>query len=228
MIDKQLAVKLYQEGKTARQVAQILNCGRETVRRALIEANQDRRPRGTFERHPFVPTTTPEKLEQLKALYATRATIGFMASATGVPPGNVEQILRNAGVPKRPNPAIGTKRPHTKHRRGPDCPNYIDGSFAERRRTLSKWNRSKEYKTLRAGCFGRDNHTCQQCGLQTHEKGVLCAHHIEPWAGNDPASRKKLENLVTLCQKCHNWVHSKANTEKKFLRGVARFHREAT
>jgi hypothetical protein len=51
--------------------------------------------------------------------------------------------------------------------------------------------------------FKRDDWTCQRCGST---KSLHC-HHIEgavqqPMLANDP------ENCITLCKKCHKWVHS--------------------
>jgi len=90
---------------------------------------------------------------------------------------------------------------------------------------------------VRSECFERDNNTCQICRIgpekkmvkkarydgknfiEYEEEGIvfpdLHAHHIKPIkdGGNN-----KLENLITLCGKCHKNEHS-------HTRNVARKHR---
>jgi len=47
----------------------------------------------------------------------------------------------------------------------------------------------------------RDNWTCQRCGTM---RNLDRPHHIFPkgrGGGHDP------DNQVTLCRKCHSWVH---------------------
>lgn len=56
-----------------------------------------------------------------------------------------------------------------------------------------------KYKQWRTAVFKRDNFTCQKCGIT---KCCLEAHHIKSWA-KYPKSRYKLNNGLTLCQKCH-------------------------
>lgn len=60
----------------------------------------------------------------------------------------------------------------------------------------------------------RDNHTCQECGLQeSHGDQTLQVHHIIPFRvfnGNwDRANA--LSNLITLCQRCHKIIEWKTN-----------------
>lgn len=87
--------------------------------------------------------------------------------------------------------------------------NYRHGKSAEtlvRNLTLvNQWRRR---------VFARDGYICQRCG---YDKGhILRAHHIHPWSFF-PKLRYKLDNGVTLCDKCHKWVHSKDNANKEFI-----------
>ena len=62
----------------------------------------------------------------------------------------------------------------------------------------------------------RDNATCQRCGRRYNHNGkTFEIHHIIPFARRK--YRTKLSNLVLLCPKCHNWVHSNKNTNKDFI-----------
>jgi 5-methylcytosine-specific restriction endonuclease McrA len=54
-------------------------------------------------------------------------------------------------------------------------------------------------------CFQRDNFTCRRCGTYG---GRLNAHHMNSWKFF-PTQRFDLNNLITLCEKCHQAYHKK-------------------
>ena len=58
------------------------------------------------------------------------------------------------------------------------------------------------FGNAKAACFVRDNYTCQCCKTKN---GKLNAHHIvyKSLGGADT-----LENLITLCEKCHKKLHA--------------------
>jgi hypothetical protein len=76
---------------------------------------------------------------------------------------------------------------------------------------------SSFWLTISGECFRRDNFTCRVCGrtreqLECDRKGepygtdhILNCHHIKPIkdGGNN-----QLDNLITLCGKCHKIEHS--------------------
>lgn len=51
-----------------------------------------------------------------------------------------------------------------------------------------------------------DNYTCQKCGKTIDEIQLHC-HHITGVEQN-PIESADLDNTITLCKDCHNWVHS--------------------
>lgn len=57
----------------------------------------------------------------------------------------------------------------------------------------------------------RDNYTCQRCGHQQRQP-ALDVHHIVPRRvfGDDWESANRLDNLVTLCKRCHMHIESLA------------------
>lgn len=84
-----------------------------------------------------------------------------------------------------------------------------------KRKKLKGINRSKcrgKYKTWRYKVFKRDEWTCKRCG----SKKQLNAHHKRPWA-LFPLDRYNVDNGITLCRTCHEWVHYPANAKNPFL-----------
>lgn len=89
---------------------------------------------------------------------------------------------------------------------------------------------SFEYNQWRKQIFERDGCVCQRCG--GNKGGNLHAHHIIPFkkiinhysvSTIEEAKNCDLlfdiDNGVTLCGKCHMWIHSNKNMNKKFIRG---------
>jgi 5-methylcytosine-specific restriction endonuclease McrA len=72
------------------------------------------------------------------------------------------------------------------------------------------------WKNIVKEVFERDNWLCQKCGGKHQHKNPLHTHHIKSWA-DYPDNRFDLGNLITICKKCHHWIHSKKNTKKDFL-----------
>lgn len=100
--------------------------------------------------------------------------------------------------PKPPGP--GKSMP------GPLNPSWKGGVTPERQRLY----RSAEWRALVRGVFARDGYRCVCCQAPKKGKGSLHAHHVRPWA-DSKEDRMNPDNLITLCRKCHGWVHSKAN-----------------
>lgn len=73
------------------------------------------------------------------------------------------------------------------------------------------------FANAKATCFNRDNYTCQCCKTK---KGTLNAHHIiyRSMGGADT-----LDNLITLCEKCHKKLHKgELKTFEEKLQGIRR------
>lgn len=86
--------------------------------------------------------------------------------------------------------------PH--HQRGEAHPQWR-GNKTERERA---W-RTGEYQGWRAAVFERDGYRCRCCGHRRH----IEAHHVKSWARH-PDLRYVVENGLTLCEVCHDWLHS--------------------
>jgi len=67
----------------------------------------------------------------------------------------------------------------------------------------AKFQNKNEWKALRKKCFERDDYICQRC---KNKGGELNAHHVLSWKERKDL-RLCLKNLITLCRKCHEFVH---------------------
>lgn len=74
---------------------------------------------------------------------------------------------------------------------------------------------------LRRAVFDRDNYECQRCGESSLSQ--LSAHHI---IYRSLMGKHELENLVTICGKCHGMIHS-GKTKVKYENGVFYFSQPA-
>ena len=97
-------------------------------------------------------------------------------------------------------------------RTGEKNPRYVDGSSPERQRLYAQ----SSGKSFLIAVYTRDGFRCVKCAKPNAGVRSLHAHHIRPWAGNRDL-RFAMDNVVTLCNTCHHWVHSKRNVEREFL-----------
>ena len=58
---------------------------------------------------------------------------------------------------------------------------------------------------IRQMCFKRDDYTCQKCEKTINEIEIH-SHHIEG-AVQMPLLANDVDNTITLCKPCHQWVH---------------------
>src|SRR6185295_8351265 len=73
---------------------------------------------------------------------------------------------------------------------------------------------SSEWKRICRDIWARDRGRCRLCRKRP-ERGEV--HHIATW-GRFPKLRTDPGNLILLCYGCHKWVHSRTNTEGRFIR----------
>ena len=145
---------------------------------------------------------------------------GDIAKGIGCTDANIIYWLRKHGIKRRTTAeARAVKRWEAKGEKngmygrcGQDNPRWIDGSSPLRQKMYAR----SFWKELAKSVYERDNYKCIRCGAGHTSKNKLHAHHVKPWAGNED-SRFELENIVTLCQSCHNWVHSKENVDNEYL-----------
>jgi len=84
---------------------------------------------------------------------------------------------------------------------------------------LIKFYKSRAWKDLRAVALKRDNNECQNCKSKGRYHKAECVHHIKevkPY----PQLALTLDNLMSLCNACHNQVHDrmvKRRVQPKFV-----------
>ncbi len=118
-------------------------------------------------------------------------------------------LSRKASVPR---PHLRGEANGMSGRTGETNPNYRGGGSPERQSLYA----SGDFKAILRYVFARDGYRCQRCGSPKKGKRGIHGHHIKGWAEH-PESRFDPNNIVTLCRKCHEWVHSVANTERQWI-----------
>lgn len=88
-----------------------------------------------------------------------------------------------------------------KHKKALSISHFKRWDKIGRKKCENKDGRRKCKKCIewRKKIFGRDDYTCQSCGVRGC---YLEAHHIKSWA-KFPKFRHVLSNGLTLCKKCH-------------------------
>lgn len=142
------------------------------------------------------------------------------------------------------NPLKGKKRPKevgekiSKAKNGKPCPNHQGEkhwAFGRKGSLSPNWQggisiterqifyNSNEWKKVVILVRNRDGHKCTRCGCGNENimRGNriitnLCLHHIKPFIKYSD-ERCNPDNIITLCDKCHKWVHSKKNINKEFI-----------
>lgn len=66
----------------------------------------------------------------------------------------------------------------------------------------------------------RDNYTCQICGITEENYGhELSVHHIKNYRlFKNKEEANNLDNLISLCEPCHRFVHSNSNIDKIYIK----------
>ena len=98
-------------------------------------------------------------------------------------------------------------------------------NIRERRKIL---HNEKNFDGLRFKALKRDNYTCQDCGI-TQEEHLqkhgcsLIVHHKDGVGRDTEKPNNVLDNLQTLCKKCHGKIHGKVKKNK--LNKLDSFHK---
>jgi len=146
---------------------------------------------------------------------------GDIAAEFGTTDGAILFWLRKHDIPRRSISgaravkrwgASGADNPMW-NKRGELNPRWIGGVTPERQAFYT----SDEWKRACSAVWKRDGARCRRCSLHRSEQPDMPfhIHHIVSFA--DANLRADPTNLVLLCEPCHHFVHSRANTAGEFL-----------
>lgn len=96
------------------------------------------------------------------------------------------------------------------NKRGELNPRWLGGITPERQSFYT----SQEWKIACSKVWKRDNAICQRCGIEKSDM-PFHIHHIKSFA--DKELRADINNLILLCEACHQWVHSKGNKNYDYI-----------
>lgn len=77
-----------------------------------------------------------------------------------------------------------------------------------------KFYKSREWRWLRGVALHRDNYECQLCKRVGKHTRADCVHHLQE-VRKVPLLSLTLDNLQSLCNKCHNKVHDRMEDKMK-------------
>lgn len=185
--DEEVLRRLYVDQElTMEEVASTLNCGRQAVEEWI-----HRHGIPTRSRNPDPPDELTRKTT-LRELYVEEGSSTYsIAEELDCAPSAVHGWLQRHGIETR---SVGSQPGELHHRwKGGFDPYYGRNWHGQRRNALR-----------------RDNYKCKHCGITENAhreqyKAGLDVHHITPFRRFDkPVNANQLDNLVTLCRRCHN------------------------
>ena len=99
------------------------------------------------------------------------------------------------------------------NRRGELNPRWLGGVTLERQAFYT----SREWKDACSAVWKRDEARCRRCSQHRRDSPDMPFHIHHIFSFSDKSLRADTENLVLLCEACHQFVHSRRNVEREFL-----------
>lgn len=97
------------------------------------------------------------------------------------------------------------------NKKGELNPNYKGNITPERQ----SFYVSQEWKKACSAVWKRDRAVCRRCGIKKETDMPFHIHHIKGF--KDKELRADINNLILLCEMCHQWVHSKGNKKNDYI-----------
>lgn len=185
----------------AKQIARLAKRDQKTIYKWLRQYEIKTRPRGTTWKDN--PLFNGDKKGSNNLFYGKKHT--------------AESIAKMSESSKGPSPWLCGKVNAWYGKKGSESRTWKGGVTPERQAFYS----SDEWKEAVKVVWKRDNATCQQCGKWKDEYRdfQFDIHHLVSFADSKKL-RAVPSNLVLVCRPCHLWIHSKENTEKKFIKEI--------
>lgn len=155
--------------------------------------------------------------------YVTKSrSASDIATDAGCTENNILYWLAKHGIPRRAMREIRAKKTWGLRgasngmygQTGDKNPRWKGGCTPERQAFYS----SPEWVDAVKSVWSRDRGVCRECGVKSSRKDAHHIHHIASFRFKE--TRCDLANLVLLCPRCHRWVHSRRNIERKWLANV--------
>ncbi len=136
-----------------------------------------------------------------KEFDVTDAAILFWLRRHGIPRRSVSEArqAKHWGADGEANPMygkLGQLNPHYKH-----------GATPERQKMYSRYFWKQIVRVV---------HDRDKCCVRCSKSEKLITHHLKSWTTH-PEARYDLALIVTVCEPCHLWIHSKRNVNREFL-----------
>lgn len=181
--DEDLLRELYVErGLSSMEIAERFDVSDSTIRDNLERYGIE--IRSTKESHRLKAPKELRDEDTLRNLYQEKGlTNAEIAERVGVTGSTVTMWRYRHGIPAN-DPPSGSE--HYAWKENPESVDYGDNWFHQR-----------------IAARERDGNTCQICGKEADDRN-LDVHHITPVRKYDsPEDANELDNLITLCRKCH-------------------------
>lgn len=182
------------ERKGCPEIGRLYERDAKTVLWWLRQAGIPTRTRGSYQPHKV---GQPSPMKGRNHTPEARAKVRAAAIARGTVP-----YLRNGQHWLKGQPASANGR-------------WLGGVTPERQ----AFYRSPEWKAACVEVWKRADAKCERCGrdhrLIDRSRESFDVHHIVTFAVRE--LRAVPSNLVLLCEACHGFVHSKANTAREFI-----------
>lgn len=91
-----------------------------------------------------------------------------------------------------------------------------------------KFYNSRPWRNLRLKALERDHHECQMCKKNSKVNKIVFAntvHHIKE-VKDRPDLAMDLDNLISLCRKCHEEIHERLDKANEKRKKVSKFMNE--
>jgi hypothetical protein len=200
-VDKEwLYQKYVVEKLSANDIAKIVNRNSKRVWEWIRDYGIETRPRGNnFDKDAYWATGKPNPFEGKKHSVETRVLLRGISLKDGRVP-----YLNKFGIH------------HMKDKIGEKSPNWNGGSTPQRQAMYC----TEIWKEAVKAVWKRDDAICQSCRLDSRtvkrKQTKFHIHHLYPFVHYKHLTTVP-SNLILLCAKCHRFVHSKKNIDKKFM-----------
>ncbi len=175
----------------------------------FVEWNQRKNGWNIFREGHYRKDLPYKNADWLRGQYDSGRTLREIGKQFGVVGSVIKKFAKKFSLTIRSHSETLKMRGSTK---GSKNPAWKGGTTPERQ-SIQK---TDEWKTVVQLIYKRDGYKCKRCGHGHNAGRKFHAHHIKSFS-KYPDLRLSASNLVTLCNVCHLWVHSKENVNQDFI-----------